>query len=199
MTSLLASGIRFYQRHLSPHKGFKCAYGTATKECTCSSFGLKVARRYPLFKALGLIQAQLNRCHHASVLLKDRYPHTEKPRTRLAPRSQQGIIDSCDCGPGDCGPGDCGDGPRSCKPSPGGDCGCMPKNCTSSATANECACDCLSELIPETISKSCGRKRKPTSSVSTDPSASDLKVNIPSKVLIRKVKINHPKRTDTKT
>jgi putative component of membrane protein insertase Oxa1/YidC/SpoIIIJ protein YidD len=41
---LLAIGL--YQKYLSPHKGFCCAYRTHTGRAGCSALGFRAVRRY---------------------------------------------------------------------------------------------------------------------------------------------------------
>ena len=134
MTTLAASGplhelsraallaaIRFYKRHVSPHKGFACAYRVHTGRCSCSTLGYRAVSRYGVLRGLGVLRLRLDRCHEAF----------ERYGRRPGPRAQKGFCDcdvpcdascvdlpSCDChscdGPcndcSNCGScGDCGD------------------------------------------------------------------------------------------
>ena len=42
---LALCAIRFYQRHLSPKKGFGCAYRIVYGGCGCSDVGYRLIRR----------------------------------------------------------------------------------------------------------------------------------------------------------
>ena len=54
--------IRVYQRHLSPHKGFSCAYRGATGGDSCSAHGYRVIARCGLRKGWRLLRRRLNAC-----------------------------------------------------------------------------------------------------------------------------------------
>jgi putative component of membrane protein insertase Oxa1/YidC/SpoIIIJ protein YidD len=101
--------ISFYQRHVSPRKGFCCAYRAHTGCRSCSALAYRAIRRLGVWRGLGLLRERLGRCHavHAR--------HQSLPRV---PASQAGFCDaSCDipCDlPGDCAC-DCGDWGRSRK------------------------------------------------------------------------------------
>jgi putative component of membrane protein insertase Oxa1/YidC/SpoIIIJ protein YidD len=107
MRRIALSSIRLYQRHLSPHKGFCCAYRHHTGHASCSELGYRTIRRFGLFDGLDLLRRRLDKCG----LAHRRY--NETPARRF--RHQAGFCDlSCDfdCGDGllsDCSPCDCGD------------------------------------------------------------------------------------------
>lgn len=69
---LLISAIGIYQRVISPHKGFCCAYRTITGRASCSTLGLRAVRRHGAQAGLAIIRERLHRCgtvhrdHHAS-------------------------------------------------------------------------------------------------------------------------------------
>jgi putative component of membrane protein insertase Oxa1/YidC/SpoIIIJ protein YidD len=112
-TRLLLAAIRGYKRHVSPHKGFACAYRVHEGCASCSSLGLRAVSRYGAWRGLGVLRLRLALCHLAA---------EEQRARRVAPRvAQAGFVDcdvpcdgSCtdaceiaaclDCG--DCG--DCG-------------------------------------------------------------------------------------------
>ncbi|VEB44117.1 Uncharacterised protein [Chromobacterium violaceum] len=45
--------IRIYQRHLSPRKGFGCAYRAGTGRAGCSGLAFRAIRRYGLRRGAG--------------------------------------------------------------------------------------------------------------------------------------------------
>lgn len=65
----LVASILFYRRFLSRRKGYKCAYGVVTGRTTCSTYGLKVFRKFPVLMAYRLMCRQFRRCDKASSLL----------------------------------------------------------------------------------------------------------------------------------
>ena len=54
--------IRFYQRHLSPRKGFCCAHRGATGGDSCSAYGYRVIGRRGLRQGLRLLRRRLDAC-----------------------------------------------------------------------------------------------------------------------------------------
>jgi len=62
LASLALCAIRGYQRHLSPHKGFRCAYRCATGRDGCSGYGYRVIGRFGLLAGLKLLRRRLRLC-----------------------------------------------------------------------------------------------------------------------------------------
>ncbi|MFP5394003.1 MAG: membrane protein insertion efficiency factor YidD, partial [Gammaproteobacteria bacterium] len=57
---LLALGaIRLYQKFLSPHKGFCCAYAAVSGRASCSVLGYRVIRRHGIWNGLALLDRRL--------------------------------------------------------------------------------------------------------------------------------------------
>ena len=71
LTPLALLSIRYYQRYLSPFKGFSCAYRIHTGNASCSTFAARAIRRYGLIKGIFLLRQRLHACsrvyhqHHA--------------------------------------------------------------------------------------------------------------------------------------
>jgi len=92
LVGLALSAIRGYQRHLSPHKGFSCAYRCATGRGSCSAHGYRVIERFGLWTGLALLRRRLRLCG-------DTY------RSRIQVRNpvlhhQRGDCVPCDCDAG---------------------------------------------------------------------------------------------------
>lgn len=85
MKKLALGAIRFYQRHLSPHKGFCCAYRHHTGRASCSQLGYRAIRRLGLLRGLAALRVRLTRCGIA---------HRRYIRRGLALGHQAGF---CDC------------------------------------------------------------------------------------------------------
>ncbi|NJK70296.1 MAG: membrane protein insertion efficiency factor YidD [Microcoleus sp. SU_5_3] len=62
--------IQRYQKHLSPHKGFSCAYSRLHGAESCSEFFRKKVRTYGLSKAIPLFEQRLRDCKLANATLK---------------------------------------------------------------------------------------------------------------------------------
>ena len=100
MKQLALAAIRLYQRHLSPHKGFCCAYRCHTGHASCSQLGYRSIRRFGLGQGLLLLRQRMVKCGIAH------RRHTLGPGAAF--RQQAGFCDlSCDlpCD-GDCSPCD---------------------------------------------------------------------------------------------
>jgi uncharacterized protein len=108
-TALIA--ISFYQRYLSPYKGFCCAYRVYTHRASCSALGYKAIQQKGLFTGLGILQMRFERCKAALTALRAQHSeHQSKNWPTLkqfsngnslssAKRSQAG---DCDPGIADC-------------------------------------------------------------------------------------------------
>lgn len=89
MKSLALALIRGYQRWISPHKGYCCAYRAHTGGPSCSALGYRAIRRHGLRGGLGLLRERLFLCGLAH--------RRHGPALPRVPRLQRG-----DCDPG-CG------------------------------------------------------------------------------------------------
>ena len=98
MAKLLAlAAIRFYQKTISPRKGFSCAYAGHTGRSSCSHLGYRAISRYGVWRGLQVLDARLHKCGAAH--------RRQNPLGPLV--GQAGFIDCC----GDCDfPGDCRSG-----------------------------------------------------------------------------------------
>ncbi len=111
-TPMALAAIRFYKRHVSPHKGFSCAYRVHVGACSCSTLGLRAISRYGVWRGLGVLRLRLGQCHLAAEQLR------HGPRL-VAPRGQGGFVDCdipCDASCVDgCSPGDACSGTDACE------------------------------------------------------------------------------------
>ncbi|WP_300759627.1 membrane protein insertion efficiency factor YidD [Janthinobacterium sp.] len=97
--------IRAYQRHLSPYKGFSCAYRVRTGRDSCSAYGYRVIARHGLIPGWALLRRRLHACgaHHRAHLTRHRPTFTTARH-----RAQAGHCDlpASDCGDCSCDWGD---------------------------------------------------------------------------------------------
>lgn len=63
---LALRAIRFYQRYLSPIKGFSCALRQTTGGASCSAYGYRMIERHGLRLGLALLDARLACCGEAN-------------------------------------------------------------------------------------------------------------------------------------
>lgn len=66
MRDAALAAIGLYQRYLSPHKGFCCAYRAHTGRASCSALGARVIRRWGVWRGLGVLKLRLRRCGEVS-------------------------------------------------------------------------------------------------------------------------------------
>ncbi|ATQ78761.1 hypothetical protein CR152_07315 [Massilia violaceinigra] len=96
MKTLALSAIGFYQRHLSPYKGFRCAYCAYTGNASCSALGARAIRRYGVWDGIGVLQGRLQKCGVAYRRYRTAVPPA--PPRLLARPNQAGECD-CSCDP----------------------------------------------------------------------------------------------------
>lgn len=54
--------IKFYQKFISPHKGFSCAYRIYTGNASCSVLGYRAIRFWGLRRGLSVLRQRLVKC-----------------------------------------------------------------------------------------------------------------------------------------
>lgn len=99
---LAIRSIELYQRHISPHKGFCCAYRIAHNDLSCSEFAKRQIAASGFFKALTDIRERFKDCKQAALQLSKSSERKKSKDDRLIDRC-------CYCDPGVCSviPGDC--------------------------------------------------------------------------------------------
>ena len=83
--SLLLAAIRGYKRHVSPRKGFGCAYRVRLGACSCSTLGLRAVSRYGAWRGLGVLGLRLRQCR----LVAEEW----RARPFVAQAAQAGFVD----------------------------------------------------------------------------------------------------------
>lgn len=123
--------IVFYQKWISPYKGFCCAYKHRTGGHSCSQYALKVVRRFGVWGLIRGLPEQFDRCHHAYLELQKDQEEEEKKKK-----------DSSWC---DCMPTDCGVPTKSCSTGDSGASSCDAISCDS-LPCDATPCDCSISL-----------------------------------------------------
>jgi putative component of membrane protein insertase Oxa1/YidC/SpoIIIJ protein YidD len=75
------AAIRAYQRVISPHKGFVCAYRVHTGRCSCSELGYRAIRRFGVGKGWLVLRERTARCgvaHRRHTSARPRPPARER-------------------------------------------------------------------------------------------------------------------------
>ena len=62
MKKMALSAISAYQRHLSPLKGYSCAYRLHAGGASCSAYGRRVIERHGVALGLALLRRRLFAC-----------------------------------------------------------------------------------------------------------------------------------------
>ncbi|MEM6500814.1 MAG: membrane protein insertion efficiency factor YidD [Cyanobacteria bacterium P01_C01_bin.89] len=75
---ILIHAISFYQRRISPHKKFSCAYRVLYNSHSCSQGAKEILKNYSLFEALPRIQKQFHQCRQAVRIIRDRRIHSPR-------------------------------------------------------------------------------------------------------------------------
>jgi uncharacterized protein len=88
MKFLALSAIKFYQRFISPHKGFCCAHRAHTGRASCSALGYRALQRFGVLGGLSVLRKRLMKCGVA---------HRRNSGQRIVLNRQAGFCDlSCD-------------------------------------------------------------------------------------------------------
>jgi putative component of membrane protein insertase Oxa1/YidC/SpoIIIJ protein YidD len=62
MKAIALAAISAYQAHLSPLKGFGCAYRVHTGACSCSALGHRAIRMHGVLGGLVVLRKRMHRC-----------------------------------------------------------------------------------------------------------------------------------------
>lgn len=93
---LAVLSIKCYQRWISPHKGYACAYRVKTGGSSCSEHAIKSIKKYGLTAAIKLQKKQFQRCKMASFYLEDK---RERDRNGTKWYEYCEPTGACDCSP----------------------------------------------------------------------------------------------------
>ena len=126
--------IHFYQQHISPYKGYCCAYRAHTGEDSCSQFAKVTIEENGLFSSFPLINEQFKRCSLAAEKIKEKRKKEKKHDSTSECLADTG----CECGSNII--------PRACskKKSSGDSCG---NSCDSNACGAD-SCDVIGNCHP---------------------------------------------------
>ena len=103
---LALRAISFYQRFISPYKGFRCAYGHYNGCASCSKLAYRAIRMRGLRAGLGLLLQRFERCRevferHREARVQGSMGTTRKATSFGPGRLQRGFCDGLDCIPCD--------------------------------------------------------------------------------------------------
>lgn len=155
--------IRFYQRHLSALKGWRCAHGQLHGHGTCSSIGLRYFQKTDFVRALLLLRRQFDRCSLAARQIRQaQTPARSFPSSLSGPARQQAGFVDCDCSGCDLPAPDCPS--LSCDAPTAADCGLDLAwlGCDSLNACNACdsSLDCFGSGGSEDRSRKAERRER---------------------------------------
>jgi uncharacterized protein len=87
--------ISFYQRRISPYKGYRCAHGAYHDGPSCSEFAKQTVAEKGLYAAILLMRERFALCHraHAALQLQSARVLAGEKSKDSSPRTKQG--DAC--------------------------------------------------------------------------------------------------------
>lgn len=88
--------ILFYQKWISPHKGFCCAYKYKTGGHSCSQYAAKIVRRMGVLGLIRGLPKQFGRCRSAFIDLQ-REQERRKEEERKRKKQNESFCTACDC------------------------------------------------------------------------------------------------------
>lgn len=93
MRTLAIAAIGGYQRFVSPHKGFCCAYRANTGHDSCSDFAIRALRRVGLLDGLRLTKRRLACCRQSFIAMQlaPRRKETEAERSCLTSHQTEAL------------------------------------------------------------------------------------------------------------
>ncbi len=111
MKAVIILLISFYQRFISPYKGFRCAHNVLYRESSCSVAVKQIIHEHGVFSGWALINQRFRDCREASFILQsakqksateeaddnEEQPKnnpSNKPKNR---KKDQGILSDCCC------------------------------------------------------------------------------------------------------
>ena len=108
---LSLQGIAFYQKFISPRKGYRCAYGVLNNTHGCSGAVKAIIKEKGVMAGWSDINSQFNNCKAAAETLQAQSGCKKKRRSCKSRFKREASCGSGNCGSGchvpDCG--DCGD------------------------------------------------------------------------------------------
>lgn len=93
-----AGAIALYQRRLSPHKGFSCAYRVHTGGCSCSEFARRFVLRAGLLRLLAILPRRFRKCRSAHLALAEKAESERKKGQWTDPFPKEWACLAADCG-----------------------------------------------------------------------------------------------------
>ncbi|MEL6927707.1 MAG: membrane protein insertion efficiency factor YidD [Cyanobacteria bacterium J06600_6] len=97
----LLLAIRVYQQHISPYKGFSCAYRVLHQGQSCSSYFQSCITEQSFDRACVSLQQRLLDCHQANLILQRKISHKHRSKNYRRRRRNSSCSENnncCNCG-----------------------------------------------------------------------------------------------------
>ncbi len=78
LTKIAIFSIELYQKYLSPHKGYCCAYSVYHNDLSCSAYAKQTIKKLGFFHSISKIKARFNECKKASEYIANEYKDMQK-------------------------------------------------------------------------------------------------------------------------
>lgn len=78
LTKTAIFSIELYQKHISPHKGFCCAYGVYHDDLSCSAYAKDTISDLGVFRSIDKIRTRFKECKEASKYIQNEYKDMKK-------------------------------------------------------------------------------------------------------------------------
>jgi len=62
--------IEFYQKYISPYKGYKCSHALVYGGCSCSNYGKYIIQEKGFYHGIILLKERFRKCSEAYTLIK---------------------------------------------------------------------------------------------------------------------------------
>jgi putative component of membrane protein insertase Oxa1/YidC/SpoIIIJ protein YidD len=90
MRIFAAHAIGAYQRYISPHKGFRCAYSVLHQRASCSQFAKRVVLRVGVWRLPALLRRRFAACRSAHLVLATTLPSANDAPGKEPPQDDPG-------------------------------------------------------------------------------------------------------------
>ncbi|WP_194207514.1 membrane protein insertion efficiency factor YidD [Superficieibacter sp. 1612_C1] len=111
MDEFILKLIAFYQRVISPRKGYRCAYGVLHNTHGCSGAVKHIIQQKGIIAGWSDIRQRFADCHEAAQTLRARRLSDDEDESERKNKRRERAEWCCDIGttPGDCVPSECPD------------------------------------------------------------------------------------------
>ena len=78
LTKTAILSINFYQKYISPYKGYCCAYGVYHDDLSCSEYSKQTIKELGVLQSISKIKQRFKECKNASEYIENEYKDMKK-------------------------------------------------------------------------------------------------------------------------